>query len=242
MITTTNKISAFTVSNKIFANSYSLSDCIKIVSYSTYLGEKRPPLMIRRFKSTVVIPLQQPDADLLMGMKSKTRNQIRKAIKDNVDCSLSSDIEEFVLFYNAFAKEKGLPSIKPSTCLKYKESLYLSKAVYENKVICYHANLIDFESRRSILLYSASARLTDKVDRGLIGNANRYLHYFDLCKLRDDGIEVYDFGGVYLGNKDKAKMGIADFKQSFGGTIEKVISYISLGFYFMYILKTSFHK
>jgi len=241
MITTFSKVSVITVTNKIFARSYSLSDLFKIVSYSTYLGEKKPPIMIIKTKSTVVIPLHQTDDELLMGTKSKTRNQIRKAMKDQVECEVSSDVEEFVSFYNEFAKEKGLPNITVASCLKYKDSIHLSKACLGNKTICYHANLIDCDTKRSLLLYSASSRLLEGVDRGMIGNANRYLHLFDLCSLRDAGMDVFDFGGIYLGHKDKAKMGIADFKQSFGGSIEKVVSYYSFSFYLLSLFRNLFH-
>ena len=242
MIITSSKTIGLTITNKIFARKSSTSDFLKIISYSTFLGNKKPRLMVKKTKSTVAIPLHHTDEELLMGTKSKTRNQIRKAIKDNVVCSISSDVEEFVAFYNDFAKEKGLSSISVSSCLKYKESLQISKASYENETICYHANLIDTESKRSLLLYSASARLTEGVDKSMIGNANRYLHYYDLCSLRDAGMGIYDFGGVYMGNKDKAKMGIADFKQSFGGSIEKVTTYYSPIFYLLSLLNTFFHK
>lgn len=238
MIVASSKVSFFHITNKIFASDYCSNDFFKIVSYSTYLGEKKPYLLIKKSKSTVILSLCQSDEELLMAAKTKTRNQIRRAIKDKVVCAESFDVDEFVNFYNTFAQEKGLPCIAVSSCLKYKGSLHLTKAMYDNKTICYHAYLIDKSIKRSLLLYSASMRLSEGIDRGLIGNANRYLHYFDLCFLRDLGMDIYDFGGIYLGDKDKSKIGIAEFKQSFGGSVVKVTSYYSLGFIIMSKIKT----
>ena len=236
MISTSIKKFGLSIVNNIFAFSAKSGDWSRIVSYSNYLGDANPCMFIKKSKYTVLVPLNSSDEGLLMAAKTKTRNQIRRALKDGVVCEESNDMKEFVEYYNAFAKDKGLGVISEQTCIKYGNSLILTKAIKDGTILCYHANLLDDESRRSILLYSASLRLSENINRTLIGNANRLLHYFDFCCLRDKGMNIYDFGGIYTGDKDKAKMGIADFKQSFGGEKAPVYTYYSPLYYMLMIL------
>jgi hypothetical protein len=51
-----------------------------------------------------------------------------------------------------------------------------------------------------------------------VGRAHRQHHWQDMMDFKAEGIESYDFGGVYRGSEDKEQMNIARFKQLFGGS------------------------
>jgi len=68
-------------------------------------------------------------------------------------------------------------------------------------------------------LYSCSSRLQeeDPERRTLIGQANRRLHWQDICWFKARGAEIYDFGGWYSGTEDAQRLAINRFKECYGG-------------------------
>jgi hypothetical protein len=55
-------------------------------------------------------------------------------------------------------------------------------------------------------------------DRNVMGRANRWLHWRDMCVLKEQGVVTYDLGGWYSGHSDREKLRINAFKEEFGGT------------------------
>jgi hypothetical protein len=51
----------------------------------------------------------------------------------------------------------------------------------------------------------------------MVGRAHRLHHWQDMLRFKAEGIETYDFGGVYRGTGDQEQMNIARFKKAFGG-------------------------
>jgi hypothetical protein len=76
------------------------------------------------------------------------------------------------------------------------------------------------------LLHSVSLYRTteDSARRNLVGRANRYHHWQDICRFRADAIALYDFGGWYEGARDREKVRINAFKEEFGGIIVPTFS------------------
>lgn len=237
MIEAISKIKGLKITLKIFADKLNRADRLKFVSYNTYLGDFIPLLFIKKISTTIVIPTQGSDDDLLAHMKSNTRNEIRKAIREGCTFEELQDIPLFVNYYNSFAEEKGLALIDNDHCYKYGESLKIFAVKKDDDIFSAHANLVDKQTKRSMLLYSASIRLTDNINRSAVGNANRFLHFKELAWFRDYGIESYDFGGIYTGEKDTAQIGIASFKRSFGGEEKKSISVYSIPYYLLLLFK-----
>jgi len=55
--------------------------------------------------------------------------------------------------------------------------------------------------------------------RNKVGRANRFQHWQDLLRFKNDQIALYDFGGWYEGKSDQKRLGINKFKEEFGGEI-----------------------
>lgn len=202
-----------------------LIDLFRVSQYSCYLG-KIPKLMIPIRRTTTIIDLNKTDEDILSGFRSNTRNEVRRGIREGVEID-RVEAEQFVDYYNVFAKEKNLPTISLMDINKWNTStseIRLYKAYKEDKVLAMHANIIDKEENIANLLYSATCRLNQDVDYKLIGFANKSLHYLEFIQLRDDGVLKYDFSGVCMDENDKERYNIGLFKRGFGGELQETFS------------------
>ena len=197
--------------------------------YRQYLGEKKPSFpFFREPFYTVLIDLVQDDEVLLSGMNRSTKAQIRKAETDGFQLTEMTDREQFRLFYNDFADEKGLSRLTASKWSQIQHDLRIFKVDLREQILVAHAYLLDQKEGRVRFLYGASARLAQDVDTNLVGRANRWAHFHEMQKFRADGFRVFDFGGYAKGSLDPQKMGINQFKESFGGKIVAEDSYMAL--------------
>jgi hypothetical protein len=175
---------------------------------------------------TILIELA-PDPEVLLGAVSKdTRYEIRRAgEKDGLDYDVvettPQTVDEFAGYYARFAALKGLPPLYPDYlhALARARALDLSVIRHGGEVLVWHAYHRGRERVR--LLHSVSLYRTaeDSARRNLVGRANRYHHWQDMCRFRADAIALYDFGGWYEGARDQEKVRINAFKEEFGGSI-----------------------
>jgi hypothetical protein len=175
---------------------------------------------------TILIELA-PDPDVLLAAVSKdTRYEIRRAgEKDGVRYEVMSGaphaVDEFAGYYAQFAALKGLPPLYPDylRALARARALDLSVVRHDGEVLVWHAYHRGRERVR--LLHSVSLYRTteNSARRNLVGRANRYHHWQDICRFRTEAIALYDFGGWYEGARDQEKIRINAFKQEFGGMI-----------------------
>jgi hypothetical protein len=98
--------------------------------------------------------------------------------------------------------------------------LFISRAfAADGAPLVWHVHLLS--NQRARLLYSLSL-FRDNEDtawRGMVGRANRLLHWNDLQAFQARGACIYDFGGYYRGTEDSAKLRINKFKSEFGGVL-----------------------
>lgn len=180
---------------------------------------------------TILIELA-PDPEVLLAAVSKdTRYEIRRAgEKDGLEYEVvkatGQAVDEFAGYYAQFAALKGLPPLSSDYlhALARARALDLSVVRQEGEVLVWHA--YHRGRARVRLLHSVSLYRTteDSARRNLVGRANRYQHWHDICRFRADAIALYDFGGWYEGAKDQEKVRINAFKQEFGGTIVPTFS------------------
>lgn len=184
---------------------------------------------------TLMVDLNRDEDELLRDCSKTTRYSIKRAFeKDNlhVDFLISPDekeVADFLTFYSVFAGQKERPMISTAkvSALQATEAFGLSVVKSEEgKALCYHAHLLDRETGRAMLLYSAThvKDVADSADRSLIGRANRFLHWMDLLSFRKHGFRLYDMGGLPPENSTKELQQIGDFKRTFGGTERPVYS------------------
>lgn len=157
----------------------------------------------------------------------KTKYEVRRALKDGISTHTNGNTGDFIKFYNAFAKTKGLGLIGESGLAKYQSDLLITYAVSHVQVVVMHAYVTDRNAGRTRLLYSASLfrNEQDASVKAVIGRANRLLHTADISFFKTDGFIVYDLGGYAPNTTDAALININQFKDSFGGTLVKETDY-----------------
>ncbi len=214
------EVKSITHTVRLFADRLDFLDLFKVILYCNYRGDlKKIPGYYK------IIPGKSCETDLrrsmdeiLAQMKSNTRNEIRRAEREGCEFEVVEDIDEFVPFYNAFCDSKGFNDyVSHSRLAKYK-SILISKAVKDDTTLAMHVNLLDEKSKTALLILSSSQRLSEGVDRKLIGWGNRFLHYKDLEYLKSKGFGTYDWSGVCM-DPDDPRYSIGQFKLGFGGKL-----------------------
>lgn len=157
----------------------------------------------------------------------KTKYEVRRALKDGVSTHTDGNAGDFIKFYNAFAKTKGLGLISVSGLAKYQSDLLITYALSNAQVLVMHAYVTDRNAGRTRLLYSASLfrNEQDASVKAAIGRANRLLHAADIRFFKTDGFIVYDLGGYAPGTTNAALININQFKDSFGGNLIEETDY-----------------
>lgn len=248
MITIINK--RYNINSYLFLNTRKLRclDALRIVTYNNYIGVNnfthkfKAFFFFKRTSYTINIDLTRDEEQIFKDFKSNTRNEIKKAAVAQCRFVDKISTERFVDFYNDFASKKNLRKIDYNACTKYGDNIIITGVEVNNEILTMHAYFIDRQEKLVTLLYSASKRLEDNCNSDLlklIGYSNRYLHYQDMIYFKRNELNLYDFGGVYIGDKDKSQMGIANFKKSFGGDVVQKVDYMS--FLYRVVLKY-FHK
>ncbi len=187
----------------------------------------------KEFK-TLHIDLSEDEGVLFSNFRKNARYEIKRAeTKDNLNFfstnnPTTQEINNFAFFYDKFAQAKrvSICNVSKLNALARTNALHISGVMDDQtRGLCYHAYIND--GIRARLLYSASHHLNEKDSslRSLIGRANRHLHWVDMKSFKENGISIYDFGGLALNEVDISLKGINDFKRSFGG--REIIEYNS---------------
>ena len=202
---------------KIYAIKPSLLDWFIPATYQHYEGKTIPAYYKVVVRNTNVIDLTQDINVILAKMKSNTRNEIRRAEREGCVCEFTEDVIDFIPFYNAFAKDKGLDdSLTVRSLIQYGK-ICIGIAKHGDSILSMHATAIDTDSKKAMLLYSCSPRLEDDIDKKMIGWGNRLLHYKEFEYFKQVGMIEYDWNGVCLDPNQTEKYNIGLFKQAFGG-------------------------
>ena len=219
---------------KINATKVDFLDRFRCALYSTYLGEDTWG-MSKKYGHTIHIDLTKSEEEILQGFKSNTRNEVRRAIRDNFFYAPVTDVKEFVDFYNNFAMEKSLETINEGHITKYGKNVIMFRAGVDGKTLCMHASTLDKDVNFAALLYSASVRLDEGIEKKNVGFANRFLHYKEFLTFKEMGYEKYDFSGVCIDESKPERYSIGLFKKGFGG---EEINSVELKSYPMIFIQT----
>ena len=221
---------------RINATNCSLIDRIICSQFHTFLGTSTWG-MKTKYAHTIYIDLTKSEDELLQDCKSNTRNEVRRAIREEFFFEPVESKEQFVDFYNKFAGEKNIERICISHLNKYGEHIVFYQSGKNGVIMTMHATMIDPDSKFTMLLYSASVRLEQGVDKKDVGFSNRFLHYREFVEFKKLGYETYDFSGVCIYLNDKARYSIGQFKSSFGGKELDTLSLYSYPFVIANFLK-----
>jgi hypothetical protein len=171
---------------------------------------------------TLLLDLNIAVDEILSKLPKNAIYEIRRAEREGVTYESSNDWRFFHLFYNNFAKAKALQPLSYSSLADRKDNLMLFVSWDAMKdPIAMHVYVVDNQSRRARLLYSASRlhSTTEKSLRAFIGRANRYLHWQEVLYFKNLRFKIIDFGGYSLDARQQQLDGVNGFKASFGGQI-----------------------
>ena len=155
---------------------------------------------------------------LYRGMDAKScRYRIRRAerIKDQIEIRRNGrDVNsDFLELHNRFVVQKGYAKPLPDWQIEIWAQASDIFVIYQDgRPVCAHLMLCDRDAGRTRLMFSVSRRLDNSEDAALSGILNRYLHWYEIQRYCEEGMRVYDFGGIEDGSTP-----IAKFKLSFGG-------------------------
>ena len=143
------EVKTLTHTSRMFATELSVLDFFRIVLYSSYRGDKgRIPWYYTIIRgSSCVTDLRASADEILASMKSNTRNEIRRAIRDGCEFRIEESLDDFVQFYNAFCKSKNLDDYTNKARIQKYEKVLITKAVHGDNVLAMHANILDGRNR-----------------------------------------------------------------------------------------------
>lgn len=155
------------------------------------------------------------------------RYEIRRAeAKDGLRMDFipdpESSLDEFRALYDAFARQKSLGPSDPKWLLAACKArqLALTLASRNGEPLVWHAYVMCGKAAR--LQYSGSCFRNRQSDyRALVGRANRWLHWRDMLRFKELGLQRYDWGGLFEDESLPERAGINKFKKAFGGRQER---------------------
>jgi hypothetical protein len=188
---------------------------------------------------TLLVELTPPPAQLRAAMNKTTRYEIKRAEeRDGLHysswdaSSRALPLDAFLRFFNRFAASKGLDRAPAQRLRAMARAgvLDLSCATDgDGTVLVWHAHLR--APGRVRLLHSTSLfrEQQNSADRSRIGRANRWHHWRDMLRFRDEGFSTFDLGGWYAGEDDAELLRINQYKQAFGGRLVKEYNFSIAG-------------
>lgn len=186
---------------------------------------------IKEISHTIELDLLQDKQTIFANFSKANRQQVRKAEEDGIIIEINNDIDIFVDFFNDFAAKKGTYSTSKKRILEKKDCLVISFAKYESNVIAAQSYLVDKEKKIVRHYQTANKRFDESVNKNFVGQANKYLLVTNLMRFKQEGYEIFDFGGYAFNTKDESLLGINNYKLKFGGHIKECKDYYSVPYW-----------
>ncbi|RZI43750.1 hypothetical protein EGT07_08260 [Herbaspirillum sp. HC18] len=186
---------------------------------------------IREVFYTKLIDLRRSEEEIMADFSQNVRRSIRLSDREGVTYEESTDMDEFVRFFNRFARQKKLTYWLNAETLKKKNKNYrITRAVKDGEVLFSHLYRCDEEKRRAVYIYGCSILKGESrpFSNVVIGSANRGLHYYDMRIFKAANYHFYDLGGYAHGTVDPELININKFKDEFGGTMVCEANYRSV--------------
>ena len=223
----------FVAVQKWFPTNIKGIDSILITMYKQVeLQIKVSPFFFKEKTYTLHSNINNCDIEEIFSKFSSTiKNEIRRSEKEGNLFTENESAENFLSIFNDFAFHKGLSGQTIDNLNSYGSNLVFTSSSVNEVITSVHSYLIDYETKKVRLLHSATQRFSDTLDKNLIARSNKYLHYMDMKKFKNEGFEVYDWGGIAYGSDDKSLQGINKFKESFGGQLTEQMNLYSIFYY-----------
>lgn len=239
MFTTTNHKGFLKKNTVWFAKSLNCINALGLYEYFYCQETDNCWGFVKQDNYTKLIELTKSSDEILNQFNKTTQYQIRLAIRQGAGFEIESDPNVFINFYNGFAESNNLFLIKSKGLASLKNNLFISKAIYKNRCLVMHANILDLRNKRVKMYKSASnfRMFSENRKRALCGRLNRYLHFMDMMYAKDMNMLIYDFGGYALNTQDKVLENINKFKDGFRGRLQKESNYTTYPLWILHKIK-----
>lgn len=171
---------------------------------------------------TILLDITQSESDLLAGMAKKTRQYIRKSGADVTikQVKKREDIEACLGLYRQTAARAGFNLHDD----QYYLDVFQQMQDYSPIFVAY-----DGEAPVSFLWLAISETTAYELyggmnDQGQQLRANYALKWHAIRKVKEWGVEKYDFGGLVAGGVSNFKQGWSADKTTFAGTYDRPLS------------------
>lgn len=212
-------------------------DCLKITIYKqlNIKSSTNNWFFVKKKSYTLHTDLTLANEEIVKKYSSTIRNEINRSEREECIFNPLESKENFISVYNDFAAQRGIAGVTMNKLIEINNNLVITSCSINGIITSVHSYLIDPDSKRVRLLHSGTQRFSDVLDRNMIARSNKFLHFKDMLKFKEEGFEIYDWGGIAYETEDKGLQGINKFKESFGGKLVKEKELLSI-LYFL-ILK-----
>ena len=234
MIRYYRKVSFLTVCETWFNVKYNISGIFRLfVCRDLKYVNKNFINGVKEISHTVELNLEQDTQHIFANFSSDIRKKIRKAESEGTVCYFHNRIDEFVSFFNDFAKKKKISTTSKVKLQEMGEYVQMSFAENNGQILAAYSYLVDNEMKIVRSLHSATARLNENSDKSLVSRAHKLLVVKDILHFKEKGFKVFDFGGYVEHTKDESLQNINSFKLSFGGKVISCVNYYSYPYWIL---------
>ncbi len=186
------------------------------------------PGVDNEYRPTMLIDLQMPAEDLWNAITPRTRTMIRQAIRLDIVVEPIAELTEEIwdAFLSAYwrlkpRKEKAgaLGTGHIRELISQRRFVLTRSRDTDGHILSWHAYVRTPERARLQTTISEMNPARDSEWNKLVERAHSFHHWEDMLQFKNEGLHIYDFGGVYRGSEDQQQVNIARFKQLFGGHI-----------------------
>lgn len=177
--------------------------------------------------STILIDLKRDEEWLLSHVRNNTRYEIIRARdRDNLEYCYwraphAALIKEFSDFFDSSTLLKKQPLISRARLRVLARAGLLDLSVVRSggNDLVWHAHVRTDTRIRLLETASLFRSSSDAEYRKLVARANRYHHWRDMMRFKEEGVVTYDFGGYIRNTSSEELAGINRFKEGFGGKL-----------------------
>lgn len=216
---------------------YYNNELIESSSYNTYAYSFIPPpknSLNNSTTKTLWTNLEKTEDDIFKDFNSTTKNEIRKAEKENSSVNIfttinTNQVKNLIAEFQLFSEQKNILAInsKRLIALSKINAVVVTKSFHENQELSTHIYLLAKDI--VLLIYSYHSYEFSK-NKSYV---NRFHHWKDILYFKNNHYKNYDWGGI-----DENLAGITNFKKSFGGEGKILYNFIECSPILFRLIKT----
>jgi hypothetical protein len=234
MIIIRKRKTALNATQKWFSNEVTILDFLSITVYKQIDFEVKSSIFfLKKLFYTLHSNLTLSEEEIVKKFSSTIRNEIKRSEREGCVFNTFETETNFISIYNDFAKQRGIAVLTLEKLMELKSNLRLTSSSINGVITAVHSYLVDHDLKKVRLLHSGTQRFSEELDRNLIARSNKFLHYKDIIQFKQEGFQVYDWGGIAFDTQDIGLQGINKFKESFGGELIKQKELYSPLYYFI---------